>query len=136
MRNALSTYLNDHLAGATIARQLLDVMQKQNEDEHFRLFAKDLLPQIEEDDRTLRSIIDKITPRRARSNRQADGFLRGERVRSWVMHAQRHSSCSSPWNYCSSVFREKCFSGKYCVTLQQETTGFAPTTLRNSFGGH
>lgn len=87
MSDALSIYLNDHLAGAMIARQLLDVMQKQNEDEHFRLFAKNLLPQIEQDDQTLRSIIDKIHSSPS-TIKQAGGRLLEKGARAKLGHAR------------------------------------------------
>jgi hypothetical protein len=56
----LITYLNDHLAGAQIAVELLEAMRNQHQDERFRNLANDLLPQIEADNRMLRSISENI----------------------------------------------------------------------------
>ena len=60
MSEALITYLNDHLGGAQIALELLEAMRDQHDDPKFRDFARELLPQIQEDDDTLRSINEKI----------------------------------------------------------------------------
>ena len=54
------TYLNDHLAGAQVAVQLLESMRNQNDDQEFRQFASVLLPEIQSDDRTLRHIAEEI----------------------------------------------------------------------------
>ncbi len=56
----LVTYVNDHLAGARTALQLLEAMRDQHDDQKFRDFAAVLLPEIEADDRTLRTIAEKI----------------------------------------------------------------------------
>jgi hypothetical protein len=128
--------LNDHLAGATIARQLLDVMQKQNEDEHFRLFAKNLLPQIEQDDQTLRSIIDKIHSSPG-TLKQAGGWLLEKGARAKLGHARSTTfELFESLELLLLVFREKCFSGKHCAALRRETMSFAHTTLRSLFGAH
>lgn len=60
MSEPLVTYLSDHLGGAKIAIQLLEAMRDQDDDQRFRGFASLLLPEIEADDRTLRSIAEKI----------------------------------------------------------------------------
>jgi hypothetical protein len=60
MSDNLSTYLRDHLGGATIAIQVLEAMRDQHDDQRFRQFAGVLLPEITADDRTLRSIAEKI----------------------------------------------------------------------------
>jgi len=60
MSEPLVTYLNDHLGGAQIAIQLLEAMRDQHENQRFRDFANLLLPEIQADDRTLRSIAEKI----------------------------------------------------------------------------
>lgn len=57
---SLTTYINDHLGGATIAIQLLEAMRDQHDDPKFREFATSLLPEIEADDHTLRTIAQKI----------------------------------------------------------------------------
>jgi hypothetical protein len=60
MSNPLGTYVNDHLGGAQIAIQLLQAMRDQHDDPKYREFARVLLPEIEADDRTLRSIAERI----------------------------------------------------------------------------
>jgi hypothetical protein len=60
MSEPLVTYLNDHLGGAQIAIQLLKAMRDQHDDQRFREFASLLLPEIEADDLTLRSISEKV----------------------------------------------------------------------------
>lgn len=60
MTEPLVTYLNDHLAGAQTAVQLLEAMRDQNDDQEFRQFASVLLPEIQADDQMLRSIAEKI----------------------------------------------------------------------------
>jgi hypothetical protein len=56
MSDPLVTYLNDHLGGAQIAVQVLEAMRDQHDDPKFREFASTLLPEIEADDRILRSL--------------------------------------------------------------------------------
>jgi hypothetical protein len=56
MSEPLATYVNDHLGGAQLAVQLLEAMQGQHKEQRFRDFAKVLLPEIQADDETLRSI--------------------------------------------------------------------------------
>jgi hypothetical protein len=60
MSGSLVTYLNDHLGGAQIAIELLEAMREQHDDEKFREFANTLLPEIQADDQTLRSIAEKV----------------------------------------------------------------------------
>jgi hypothetical protein len=60
MSESLGIYLRDHLGGAQIAVQLLEAMCNRQEDERYREFAKRLLPDIQSDDNTLRSIIEAI----------------------------------------------------------------------------
>ena len=60
MSDALITYLNDHLGGAQIALQVIKEMRDQHDDQRFRQFASELLPEIESDDGTLRSIVGEI----------------------------------------------------------------------------
>jgi hypothetical protein len=59
MSEALVTYLNDHLAGAQIAVQLLEAMRDQHDDQEFRQFASVLLPEIQADDQMLRRIAEE-----------------------------------------------------------------------------
>jgi hypothetical protein len=58
----LSTYLNDHLGGARIAVELLEAMRDGHDDPKFREFASSLLPEVQKDDRTLRTIAERIGP--------------------------------------------------------------------------
>lgn len=60
MSESLVTYLNDHLAGAQVAIQLLESMRNQNDDQELRQFASVLLPEIQADDQTLRHIVENI----------------------------------------------------------------------------
>ncbi len=60
MSESLGIYLRDHLGGAQIAVQLLEGMCKHQGDERYQGFAKRLLPEIQADDNTLRSIIEAI----------------------------------------------------------------------------
>jgi hypothetical protein len=60
MSEPLITYLHDHLGGAQIAVRLLETMRDRHEDPKFREFAGTLLPKIQADDSTLRSIAEKI----------------------------------------------------------------------------
>jgi hypothetical protein len=60
MSEPLVTYLKDHLGGAQIAIQLLEAMRDQHDNQRFREFASLLLSEIEADDRTLRSIAEKM----------------------------------------------------------------------------
>ena len=60
MSESLGIYLRDHLGGAQIAVQLLEGMSKHQEDARYRELAKRLLPEIQADDNTLRSITEAI----------------------------------------------------------------------------
>ena len=60
MSEPLNTYLNDHLGGAQVAIQILEAMRDQHDNQRFREFAGVLLPEIQADDHTLRSIAEKI----------------------------------------------------------------------------
>lgn len=74
MSEPLAIYINDHLGGAQIAVQVLEAMRDQHDDPAFREFAAELLPEVREDDRTVRSILEKIgsTPS---AIKQAGGWL-------------------------------------------------------------
>jgi hypothetical protein len=74
MSESLVTYLNDHLGGAQIAIQILETMRDQHKDKKLREFATILLPEIQADDETLRSIASNIG---SRSNviKEAGGWL-------------------------------------------------------------
>src|ERR1700677_315513 len=62
MSDPLVTYLNDHLGGAQTAVQVLKAMRDQHDEARFREFAGVLLPEIQADDGTHRSIAEKIGP--------------------------------------------------------------------------
>jgi len=62
MADPLATYINDHLGGAQIALQVLESMRDQHDDQQFRDFADALLPEIQYDDQTLRTISETIGP--------------------------------------------------------------------------
>jgi hypothetical protein len=74
MSDPLATYLNDHLGGAQIALQLLEAMRDQHDEQRFRDFAEKLLPRIQADDQTLRSITEKIGSSPS-TVKQAGGWL-------------------------------------------------------------
>jgi hypothetical protein len=74
MSDPLATYLNDHLGGAQIALQVLETMRDQHDDRRFREFASALLPEIQADDQTLRSIAEK-TGSGLSIAKQAGGWL-------------------------------------------------------------
>jgi hypothetical protein len=74
MAEPLITYLNDHLGGAQIAIELLESMRDQHEDQRFRDLANNLLPEIQADDRTLRSIAEKLGPAPSIA-KQAGGWI-------------------------------------------------------------
>ena len=60
MSESLGIYLRDHLGGVQVAVELLEGMCKHQEDARYRDLAKRLLPEIQTDDNTLRSIIEAI----------------------------------------------------------------------------
>jgi hypothetical protein len=74
MSEPLATYLNDHLGGARIAMELLEAMRDKQDNEAFREFARQLVPDVEADDETLQRIIARIgaTPSAAK---EAGGWL-------------------------------------------------------------
>jgi N-acetylglucosamine kinase-like BadF-type ATPase len=74
MSEPLVTYLDDHLGGAQIATELLEAMRDQHDNQRFREFASSLLPEIEADDRTLRSVAETIGAGPNVANKSAAGF--------------------------------------------------------------
>jgi hypothetical protein len=74
MAEPLTTYLNDHLGGAQIAVQLLQAMAEQHDDANFRRFAQELLPEIQADEGTLRSLVEKI-----------DGASSVKEIGGWIL---------------------------------------------------
>lgn len=81
MSDPLVTYLSDHLGGAQIAVQVLKAMRDQHDDPRFQEFAGSLLPDIQADDGTLRSIAEKIGSGSS-ATKQVGGWLLEPQV--WV----------------------------------------------------
>jgi hypothetical protein len=86
MSEPLVTYLKDHLGGAQIAVEALEIMRDQHDDPRFREFATSLLPEIQADDRTLRSIAEKIGSGPSAA-KQAGGWLLEKLARLKLGHA-------------------------------------------------
>jgi hypothetical protein len=86
MSEPLLTYLRDHLGGAKIAVEVLETMRDQHDDPQFREFATALLPEIQADDRTLRSIAEKIGSGPSAA-KQAGGWLVEKLARLKLGHA-------------------------------------------------
>jgi hypothetical protein len=84
---SLGIYLRDHLGGAQIAVQLLEAMCDKQEDERYREFAKRLLPDIESDDNTLRSILEAIDEEPS-GIKNAGGWLLEKLTRLKLGHAR------------------------------------------------
>jgi hypothetical protein len=84
---SLGIYLRDHLGGAQIAVQLLEAMCDKQEDEKYREFAKTLLPDIQSDDNTLRSILEAIAEEPS-SIKNAGGWLLEKLTRLKLGHAR------------------------------------------------
>jgi predicted DNA binding CopG/RHH family protein len=61
MSSNLSTYLNDHLAGARFAIDLLERLRDTSTDPNFTAFADELLREIESDQRVLQQLIDRVS---------------------------------------------------------------------------
>jgi hypothetical protein len=85
MSPSLETYVNDHLGGANIAIQLLEAMRDQHDDRVFRDFAKILLPEIERDDLTLRTVAKKVGSGPSAA-KQAGGWLLEKAARLKLGH--------------------------------------------------
>ncbi len=60
MSDPLATYLHDHLAGAAVAIDLLESMQRSNGGRPLGQFAKSLLPDIEADRDVLRQLAERV----------------------------------------------------------------------------
>ena len=60
MSDPLATYLNDHLAGAGLAIDLLQAMKSRHDEESLSQFASTILVGVEEDENTLRSLAKNI----------------------------------------------------------------------------
>jgi hypothetical protein len=61
MNSNLATYLNDHLAGARFAVDLLERLRDTASDPNSRAFADELLGEIESDRAVLQTLIDRIS---------------------------------------------------------------------------
>jgi hypothetical protein len=62
MSEPLAIYLHDHLAGSTLALDLLDSMRKEHEGEPLGQFAQTLRAEIEADRDVLRTLAERIGP--------------------------------------------------------------------------
>ncbi len=60
MSEPLITYLNDHLGGAQVALEVLISMRDHNDNPRFRDLAARLVPEVQSDDHTLQTIVDKV----------------------------------------------------------------------------
>jgi hypothetical protein len=60
MSDPLAIYLNDHMAGAGVAIDLLKTMKERHDDASLSQFAASILVEVEEDEETLRSIAKDI----------------------------------------------------------------------------
>jgi hypothetical protein len=65
MSDRLATYLNDHLAGASFAIEILERMRAGRADPALRNLAEELLTEIEDDRAVLQSIIEKFDSERS-----------------------------------------------------------------------
>lgn len=60
MKNPLSTYLHDHLAGATFAVEILEALRDQHSGEALGELAQSLLVEIEADRTVLKNLADQV----------------------------------------------------------------------------
>lgn len=77
-REHIATYLNDHLAGATGAVELLEHLEKEHADTEVGRLASGLLADIEADRQTLKSLMEGLQVSESRT-RKAAGWL-GEKA--------------------------------------------------------
>src|ERR1700761_6548809 len=86
MSSPIAVYLEDHLAGAQVALQVLKSMRDEQAHPKFRELAAELLPQVAKDDDTLRSILSSVggTPS---TSKQACGWLFEKLSRIKLGHA-------------------------------------------------
>ncbi len=77
-REHIATYLNDHLAGATGAVELLEHLEKEHADTEVGRLASGLRADVEADRQTLKSLMERLEVSRSRS-RKAAGWL-GEKA--------------------------------------------------------
>lgn len=73
--DTLEIYLNDHLAGATAAIQLIERMQSDHADDQLAKQLAQLHNEIEDDRDTLRSIVDSVEARQHRVKHVAAAVL-------------------------------------------------------------
>lgn len=72
--NNLETYLNDHLAGATGAVELLEHLSGRSGDEEFKAFCQGLLREVEEDAQGLRLLMERLNVKES-SVKKVGGWL-------------------------------------------------------------
>ena len=70
-REHIATYLNDHLAGATGAVELLEHLEKEHADTEVGRLAAELRADVEADRQTLESLMDRLQVARSRTRRAA-----------------------------------------------------------------
>lgn len=78
MADPLSTYLEDHAAGAAAAVELLEAMRRQHEGEELGRFAGEILGEVQKDRATLKSLLERLDPG-AQGLKEAVSWL-GEKV--------------------------------------------------------
>ena len=70
-REHIATYLNDHLAGATGALELLEHLEKEHAGTEVGRLASELLADVEADRQTLKSLMERLEIARSRTRRAA-----------------------------------------------------------------
>ena len=125
MSEALATYVNDHLGGAKIALQELESMRDQHDDEHFRDFARTLLPEIQKDDATLQSIAER-TGSDSGPLKEAGGWLLEKLARVKL----GHTGTSDFRMFESLELLSVGIQGKLCLWKALETASRSDARLR------
>jgi hypothetical protein len=69
--DSLSTYLNDHLAGSVAALELLDYLAELQRDTEREQLFRSLRREVEEDQKVLQQLLDKLGARASRMRRAA-----------------------------------------------------------------
>ncbi len=76
MNDPLATYLNDHLAGAGLAIDLLQAMKSSHDDDPLSQFASTILVEVEQGESMLRTLQKASVPGRTFSKRRLHGSPR------------------------------------------------------------
>jgi hypothetical protein len=88
MKDALPTYLHDHLAGAQFAVELLETIAKEHAADALGAFASGLLREIQADRRVLEGLAEKVGGS-ASTLKTAAAWL-GERAARWKLRHDQH----------------------------------------------